>query len=709
MRPVSSIRFSSTVESYPSDSPATTLDRRSHSSPHSVGPSRKRCRSPATTMPSSILALGASYPTRVDLLPPRKRFRDSYSSKDSIEEDFNADVLADIEVDAVAAEATVDMDVEAGVDAGIGIEVGVEGEDEGEHEAESSNRGTIEVEVDVVARIYIPVGSSTSLGSSVFTEAEGEPVPNPRDGSLGRKARSSSSSVLAAYEANCAAELVVENQNQNGDNGNNKNGGGNGDENGGGNGNGNGGGNENGNPNRNDRGAMPVTRECTYHDFVKCKPLNFKGSEGVVRTIEADDAFAMSWRELMKLMIEMIPVEEDRVEKFIGGLPDNIQGNNVARAYTAGNNERRGYAGPWPYCNKYKLHHEGQCTVRCSNYKKVGHMARDCKALVPTTTRGAPKPNHNVGTCYECGRQGHYRSDCPKLKNQNRRNKTRNKTNEARGRAYVLGGGDANPDSNVVSGTFLLNNRHASMLFDSGADRSSVSSSFSALLDVIPSTLDVSYVVKLADGRIAETNNVLKGYTLGLLGHLFNIDLMPVELGSFNVIIGMDWLANHHAVIVCDEKIVRIPYGDEFLKSPSNKVTKERSFSKIAKPMTKLTQKSMKFDWGEKEEAAFQLLKQKLCSAPILALPKGSENFMVYCDASHKGLGAVLMQKEKCVVFTDHKNLQHILDQKKLNMRQRRWLELLSDYDCESRYHPRKTIVVADALSRKEQIKPLRV
>nr|GFC10802.1 putative reverse transcriptase domain-containing protein [Tanacetum cinerariifolium] len=173
-------------------------------------------------------------------------------------------------------------------------------------------------------------------------------------------------------------------------------------------------------------------------------------------------------------------------------------------------------------------------------------------------------------------------------------------------------------------------------------------------------------------------------------------------------------------------------------------------FSKIARPMMKLTQKSVKFDWGEKAEAAFQLLKQKLCSALILALPEGSENFVVYCDASHKRLGAVLMQKEKviayasrqlkvheknytthdlelgavvfalkmwrhylygtkCVMFTDLKSLQHILDQKELNMRQRRWLELLSDYDCEIRYHPGKANVVADALSRKERSKPLRV
>ncbi|GKD69142.1 putative reverse transcriptase domain-containing protein, partial [Tanacetum coccineum] len=128
-------------------------------------------------------------------------------------------------------------------------------------------------------------------------------------------------------------------------------------------------------------------------------------------------------------------------------------------------------------------------------------------------------------------------------------------------------------------------------------------------------------------------------------------------------------------------------------------------FSKIAKPMTKHTQKGIKFDWGEKEENAFQLIKQKLCSAPILALPEGSKDFVVYCDASHKGLGVVLI----CTVFIDYKSLQHILDQKELNMRQCRWLELLSDYDCDIRYHPWKANVVADALGRKEHIEPLRV
>ncbi|GKC84356.1 putative reverse transcriptase domain-containing protein [Tanacetum coccineum] len=173
-------------------------------------------------------------------------------------------------------------------------------------------------------------------------------------------------------------------------------------------------------------------------------------------------------------------------------------------------------------------------------------------------------------------------------------------------------------------------------------------------------------------------------------------------------------------------------------------------FSLISKPLTKLTQKNKKYEWGSEEEEAFQTLKQKLCSAPILALPEGTEDFVVYCDASLKGYGAVLMQREKviayasrqlkvheenytthdlelgavifalrlwrhylygtkCVVFTDHKSLQYILNQKELNLRQRRWIELLSDYDCEIRYHPGKGNVVADALSRKERDKPLRV
>ncbi|GJU16216.1 putative reverse transcriptase domain-containing protein, partial [Tanacetum coccineum] len=247
---------------------------------------------------------------------------------------------------------------------------------------------------------------------------------------------------------------------------------------------------------------------------------------------------------------------------------------NVARANMAGNNEKNGYEGTLPFCNKCKLHHEGQCTIKCNNCKKVRHMTRDCRDVIAITTQGTPGPNQRVITCFECGAQGHYRKDCPKVKNQNRGNKAR--VPDARGKAYVLGGGDANPSSNTVMGTFLLNDHHAYMIFDSGADRSFVSNTFSALLNITPYALDVSYAVELAVKRTSETNTVLRGCTLGLLGHPFNIDLMPIDLGSFDIIIDIDWLAKNHVVIVCNEKIVRIPYGYEILIVQGDKSDKEK-------------------------------------------------------------------------------------------------------------------------------------
>nr|GEZ03880.1 putative reverse transcriptase domain-containing protein [Tanacetum cinerariifolium] len=170
----------------------------------------------------------------------------------------------------------------------------------------------------------------------------------------------------------------------------------------------------------------------------------------------------------------------------------------------------------------------------------------------------------------------------------------------------------------------------------------------SALLDVAPSTLNTSYVVQLADGRISETNVILRGCMLGLLGHPFDIDLMPVELGSNDVIIGIDWLTKYHIVIVYDDKIIpfRTRYGHYgFQVMPFGLTNAPTVF------MDLMNQKSVKFNWGEKANFAFQLLKQELCSALILALTDGSENFVVYCDALHKGLGAVLMQKEKVIAY----------------------------------------------------------
>ncbi|GJU10512.1 reverse transcriptase domain-containing protein [Tanacetum coccineum] len=387
---------------------------------------------------------------------------------------------------------------------------------------------------------------------------------------------------LANYEATRAANaLEAESQSQNGNDGDNGNGG----NRNGGNRNGNhgdGGNNGNGNPNENGRGAMPVARMYTYKDFVKCQPLNFKGTEGVVgltrwfekmetvfhisncpkvyqvkyatctlldsaltwwnshkRIVGVDAASAMTWRDLMKLMTEvfqeltllytrMVPEEEDQIERYVGGLPDNIQGNVMQLGVLR---------------TKESLRAIKETTVH-NNPRSRGRMLED---------QIWPEPI----------RQWHFKKDCPKLKNQNYGNKP--VIPDARGKAYTIGGDDTNPGSNVVTCTFLLNNHYAYVLFDSGADRSFMSTTFSTLLDVIPDTLDVSYAVELADKRITETNTVLRGCTIRLLGHPFNIDLMSVEVGSFDVIVGMDWLANNHAMIVCDEKIIRIPFGDEIL------------------------------------------------------------------------------------------------------------------------------------------------
>ncbi|GJZ69871.1 putative reverse transcriptase domain-containing protein [Tanacetum coccineum] len=133
-----------------------------------------------------------------------------------------------------------------------------------------------------------------------------------------------------------------------------------------------------------------------------------------------------------------------------------------------------------------------------------------------------------------------------------------------------------------------------------------------------------------------------------------------------------------------------------------------RKFLEDCKTPHPVDTENKKFKWGDEREIAFQTLKNMLCDAPILALPKGPNDFVVYCNASNQGFGCVLMQRNKSVIYTDHKSLQYIFDQKELNMRQRQWIELFSDYDSEIRYHPSKANVVADALSRKEWIKPRR-
>ncbi|GJT23955.1 putative reverse transcriptase domain-containing protein [Tanacetum coccineum] len=459
---------------------------------------------------------------------------------------------------------------------------------------------------------------------------------------------------------------------------------------------------------------------------------------------------------------------------------------------TTANPVRGGYTGTTPKCTTCSYHHSPKTPCRsCFYCNRPGHFARDYR-VVPRNMNPINARNPVARTCYKCGSTDHIKSACPRLNHAQRSGGNQqnqvvavnggqghgNQGNQTRGRAFMLGAEEALQDPNIVTGTFTLNDHYATTLFDSSADYSFVSTTFIPLLGIEPSDLGFCYEIEITSGQLVEIDKVIRGCKLEIEGHMFNINLIPFRSWSFDVIIGMDWLSDRKAEIICHEKVVRIPLLDgrvfpddlsglppvreiEFwielisgatpvAKSPYRlapseleelsgqlKELQDKGFIRLSsspwgapflrhvingdgihadpskiqvvknwKAPRTLSEKSKTFDWGEEQENAFQTFKDKLCNAPALALPGGPKDFVVYCDASGLGLSCVLMLKGKVIAYAswqlkihEENYTTHDLELGSI---------LFSDYDCEIRYHPGKANVVADALSRKERVKPKR-
>nr|GEW51169.1 hypothetical protein [Tanacetum cinerariifolium] len=287
-------------------------------------------------------------------------------------------------------------------------------------------------------------------------------------------------------------------------------------------------------------------------------------------------AYTKRFQELTLICTKFVADETEKIDKYLSGLPDNIYGSVEASkpktlddtielanefldqklctyAERQINNKRKAD-------DSFKNNHGHQQQIpKMQNVARIYNIGTSEKKLYSGNLLKNNGANPKGNGCFECGALWHFKRDCPKFKN-----KDGGKVN-APGWVYAVGNASRDPDSNVVTGMFLLNNRYASILSDTGADRSFISIAFISLTDIIPTPLGNSYDVKLADGKIVGVDTIMRGYTLNFLNYPFNIDLMPVELGSFDVIIGMDWLRRCHAVIVYDEKLVRVPYGNETL------------------------------------------------------------------------------------------------------------------------------------------------
>ncbi|GJU53794.1 putative reverse transcriptase domain-containing protein [Tanacetum coccineum] len=335
-----------------------------------------------------------------------------------------------------------------------------------------------------------------------------------------------------------------------------------------------------------------------------------------------------------------------------GGRRNDDKRAKVSKGFMAETTHRNEYNGPHPKCAKCLAYHpEGRPCIVCFNYQKLGHYARNCRMPIKQVAPiNAVRGRYELGTCYECGSREHYQNTCPKLNlapgqvgnrltikgNRN----SRNNGNQVKGRAFNVNEVGALQDPNVVTGTFSLNDHYATVLFNSGADFSFISTDFAPLINVKPSFVNPGYVIgtnikemdknkgkddktehgnrkrmknqeqrfvnhgyviEVADGKKVEVDRIIRNCKLELGTSLFTIDLIPLGHGSFDVIVRMDWLSEHKAEIVCQEKVVRIPLeSGEILRVQGERtpgIAKALSNVKVDEP--KLSDISVVRDFSE--------------------------------------------------------------------------------------------------------------
>ncbi|GJS41192.1 putative reverse transcriptase domain-containing protein [Tanacetum coccineum] len=499
-------------------------------------------------------------------------------------------------------------------------------------------------------------------------------------------------------------------------------------------------------------------------------------------------AYTDRFHELAKLVPHLVTPKSKRIERYVHGLAPQICGM-IKATQPATIQSAILKAGALTdeavSCGTLSKSSEKRNEVAKSS-KQGGSWTDNKRAkLGKRFVEAVPTRNEYVvihpRVCYACGSPDHFRNTYPKLNRAPRQvgncltiegnQNVRNNGNQVRGRAFNVNAIEARQDPNVVTGTFSLNDHFATVLFDSGADFSFISTDFVPLLNVKPSVLRSSYVIEINNGRKVESNKIIRGCKLELGDSLFNIDLIPLGHRSFDVIEGMDWLSRHKAMIVFHEKVVRIPLENGKVLVVHEERTKEspKSMKDLVLGATPIAKSPYRLAPSEMQELSEKLqeLQDKGFVRPVTrtryrnfeftVMPFGLTNaptvfmdlmnwvckpyldkfdivfindILIYLKSKedhkvHLKLILELLKKEKLlpsflsvnfgykkmksVIYIDHKSLSNIFNQKELNMRQQRWIELFSDYECKIRYNMGKENVVADALSWKEKVKPRRV